>query len=759
MDSDSYAACTSPFTSSALLDGAHTFYVYAIDNASNADATPASYSWTVDTTAPTVSSSVRANADPTAAASVNFTVTFSESVMGVDISDFTLTTTGVSGAAVSGVSGMGDTYTVTVDTGAANGTIRLDVVDDDTIVDLAYNPLGSGFTTGEFYTVDKGAPAPPSVPTLASPANNFLTTDYTPTLDWNNSTVSAGVIFDHYQIQVATDSGFTAIALDEDISGITNSTFTPLSDLAANTTFYWRVRAFNTYGNASAWSATRNFRTALLPPTLISPNDAEQLLNNRPTFDWSDVPGVTGYRIQIANNIGFSPTVTNTIITPSTYTPAADLPVGAPPTLYWRVQSNGANGPSLWSEVRSFTTSNPPSVPSLASPANNFLTYDYTPLLDWNNSTVPAGTTFLKYELQLATDSVFTSPTSADVTGPVTNSSFTPSIDLDSNTTFYWRVRAFNTLGQYSAWSAVRNFRTALLPPTLISPNDAEQLINNRPTFDWADVPGATDYRIQISNNSVFSSTVTNTVVTPSTYTPTSDLPVVGVTLWWRVQSNGANGPSAWSVVRTLTTANPPSVPTLASPANNAQVSGPSPLFNWNNSTVPGGVVFDHYQIQVATDSGFTALVHDNNVAGIANSQDNTAVLASGTTYYWRVRSVSAAGHASAWSAVRSVKINFAGPTLNLPADGSTVSSLTPTFTWNAVSGAATYRIQVSTSCCSFSPGPQLVINQQGITATSYTPSTSLLPGTTYYWHVRVNTPTTTYAPGDWSVVFTFTTP
>jgi hypothetical protein len=182
-------------------------------------------------------------------------------------------------------------------------------------------------------------------------------------------------------------------------------------------------------------------------------------------------------------------------------------------------------------------------------------------------------------------------------------------------------------------------------------------------------------------------------------------------------------------------------------------------LFDWNNSTVPGGVVFDHYQIQVATDSGFTALVHDNNVAGITNSQDNTAVLVSGTTYYWRVRSVSVAGHSSAWSAMRSVRIIFAGPTLNLPASGSTVSSLTPTFTWNAVSGAATYRIQVSTSCCSFSPGPQLVINQQGITATSYTPSTSLDPGTTYYWHVRVNTPTTTYAPGDWSVVFTFTTP
>ena len=52
LDGGAYSACTSPFISSALPDGAHTFNVYAIDAAGNADATPASYSWTVDATAP-----------------------------------------------------------------------------------------------------------------------------------------------------------------------------------------------------------------------------------------------------------------------------------------------------------------------------------------------------------------------------------------------------------------------------------------------------------------------------------------------------------------------------------------------------------------------------------------------------------------------------------------------------------------------------------------------------------------------------------
>jgi len=52
MDSGGYSACSTPFTSSALLDGSHTFYVYAIDKFDNADASPAFFTWQVDTAAP-----------------------------------------------------------------------------------------------------------------------------------------------------------------------------------------------------------------------------------------------------------------------------------------------------------------------------------------------------------------------------------------------------------------------------------------------------------------------------------------------------------------------------------------------------------------------------------------------------------------------------------------------------------------------------------------------------------------------------------
>ncbi len=108
--------------------------------------------WTATLGHATVISINRLDANPTSAASVRFTVSFSEPVTGVDVSDFSLTSTGITGAEISGVAGSQMEYTVTVNTGTGTGTLRLNLIDNDSIVDGNDEPLAGPYSyNGSFH--------------------------------------------------------------------------------------------------------------------------------------------------------------------------------------------------------------------------------------------------------------------------------------------------------------------------------------------------------------------------------------------------------------------------------------------------------------------------------------------------------------------------------------------------------------------------------------------------------------------------------
>lgn len=115
---------------------------------------------------PAVLSISRASINPASAnMSVSWTVSFSASVTGVDVTDFALVQAGgTTGASITAVTGSGTTWTVTANTGTAStGTLGLNLIDDDTIVSGATSPLGgvgtgNGNFTGEVYTIQPPAP-------------------------------------------------------------------------------------------------------------------------------------------------------------------------------------------------------------------------------------------------------------------------------------------------------------------------------------------------------------------------------------------------------------------------------------------------------------------------------------------------------------------------------------------------------------------------------------------------------------------------
>jgi hypothetical protein len=145
-----------PDTGAVLDVGTHTLHVdFVPTDAVNYTNTSKDVSITVmESTAPFVSSITRVDPSPTELDSLRFTVTFSESVTGVDEGDFILTTTGtISGETVINVEGSGDTYTVTVSRGTGGGTLRLDVPASAAITDQAGNSLTTPYESGEAYTI------------------------------------------------------------------------------------------------------------------------------------------------------------------------------------------------------------------------------------------------------------------------------------------------------------------------------------------------------------------------------------------------------------------------------------------------------------------------------------------------------------------------------------------------------------------------------------------------------------------------------
>jgi hypothetical protein len=76
-------------------------------------------------------------------------------------------------------------------------------------------------------------------------------------LTWNDATDNVGVT--SYEVQRATDAGFTANLWQQDVGNVTSY---PATGLGASTTYHFRVRARDAAGNFGAWSASANATTS-----------------------------------------------------------------------------------------------------------------------------------------------------------------------------------------------------------------------------------------------------------------------------------------------------------------------------------------------------------------------------------------------------------------------------------------------------------------------------------------------------------------
>jgi hypothetical protein len=175
-----------------------------------------------------------------------------------------------------------------------------------------------------------------------------------------------------------------------------------------------------------------------------------------------------------------------------------------------------------------------------------------------------------------------------------------------------------------------------------------------------------------------------------------------------------------------------PSAPSPITPANGAHVAA-LPAFSWQG--IAGA---DRYELQIAADASFSSpvpgaerddFVTRNRWATFKKSVPNG-------TYYWHVRALTKGGSVSAWSATRSIRLDWnAAPRLLRPIGGAEVSfPKTPlTLTWSPVTHASEYLLSLSTD-----PNLGTLVGGRPIetAATSFTPSMTPIATKKYFWSV-----------------------
>ncbi len=278
----------------------------------------------------------------------------------------------------------------------------------------------------------------------------------------------------------------------------------------------------------------------------------------------------------------------------------------------------------------------------------------------------------------------------------------------------------------------------------LVSPANGSQNLDQIVTLAWAQFSGAAGYDLQIATDESFTSPVQDLQGITSTSKEISGLNY-GTTYYWRVRAKLTSGYSNYSDVWHFAVKTAPlGVPVLLSPGDKSIDIPSSVTLKWQ--TVDNA---EKYNLQVATDADFTAIVND--IKDINTTEKEITSLNMGDSYFWRVQAVNSqetGKFSDAWSFTT---INpLAKPILSAPANNSKDQLTSLSLSWNSVAKADKYDLQVATD----NAFTNTIVNENGLSTTSKE-VTILKYGTTYYWRVKAKNSMTS---SEYSEVWNFTT-
>ena len=513
-----------------------------------------------------------------------------------------------------------------------------------------------------------------------------------PTLKWDK--VAGAAKYEVYRSY--SQNGNYSKYSTQTSTGYTNSAY-----LTSGSTYYYKVRALDANGTAGPWSdvVAVTCRLGLTAPSVTGGNDSQ----GRPTLKWDKVAGAAKYEVYRARSLN-GDYIKYSTVTGTSYTNTSYIENGN--TYYYKVRALDANGTAgAWSSIVSVTYKQTLPAPTVTGGNDS----QGRPTLTWKAVTGAA-----KYEVYRARSRSGEYIKYSTVTG----TSYTNTSYIENGNTYYYKVRALKSDGTAGAWSSIVSvtYKQTLSAPAVTGGNDAQ----GRPTLKWKAVSGAAKYEVYRARSKdgdyIKYSTVTGTSYTNTGYIEN------GNTYYYKVRALDADGTAgAWSSIVSVTYKQTLPAPTVTG-GNDAQGR---PTLKWN--AVSGAAKYEVYRARSKNGD----YIKYSTVTG--TSYTNTSYIENGNTYYYKVRALKSDGTAGAWSSVVSVTYR-AVSTGTLPAPtvtGGNDAQGRPTLTWKAVSGAAKYEVYRARSLNGD------YIKYSTVTGTSYTNTSYIENGNTYYYKVR----------------------
>jgi hypothetical protein len=581
----------------------------------------------------------------------------------------------------------------------------------------------------------------PGMVALTAPANNAKEQVFSPMFTWDASAAEVACV-DNYTFTLK--QGTTTI---EEITGMTTTSHTTTKVLDPMTTYTWTVTPFN--GTVAGTAATEfTFRTKMdcFASTTIDPENAEIQVSTTPDFTWGAVTGATNYDILVEKLDGTDILTDN--VTTNAYTwggTALDFE-----TQYqWTITARNADGETI--ECGPYTFTSKLASPNPTYPADGDICVPLAGTMTWDAFT---GANQYEVEYKLATED-WSAATSTKFAAGTTEWAYSGNT-FARNSDYVWRIQAEKG-GIWTGWSEENAFSTVLNPLTQTAPANGEKGLdkdNVDLTVDAA--TGATTYTFEVATDNAFSNTVVNVAETTAT-TNVAGLEY-GTMYYWRATSDACGTTDASeATVWTFTTT--PDAVTLTNPANTA--TDVSSFDTWTWTAVQGA---DGYELAYGTTVGNLDQVYTTTTNSLA-----FVGLESSTTYFWNVRpyqnkldGTKAYGEFVATPFSFTTK-DLSAPKIVSPANGAINQMLDVMLTWETVSEAEFYGLQVALDDNFTNRLVDLSDETDNVTQTNYLllneEISAMTYGTTLYWRLltAVDDGNGTIEYSAWSPAYSFT--